>query len=228
VAEYERVSANRTAGLTAEDLERSRANVGDRSRLAALAAKLAAPPRRRRPVRVVVCGGSISLGHGVAPVTGRYSDQLQAWLNEAYPVVARAADGAEQRHHVVLNKGSHGADMCAMAKRLHLLDLSAGGGDDNSSPPPDLFVLEFAVNDYQGQDHKIHLDHKTDVFFEGFQELAMCAEVVVRHLLTTYPNAAVVFLEFRTTILKRKTAQVRPVLLALRILFLHLISLLNF
>ena len=27
-------------------------------------------------------------------------------------------------------------------------------------PTVDLFVLEFAVNDYQGQDHKIHLDHK--------------------------------------------------------------------
>lgn len=72
---------------------------------------------------------------------------------------------------------------------------------------PDLFVLEFAVNDYQGQDHKVHIDHKTDVFFDGFSQLAACAETVVFKLLTDYPDSAVVFLEFQTAILNRKTAQ---------------------
>jgi hypothetical protein len=89
--------------------------------------------------------------------------------------------------------------MCAMAKRMNLLDLPERG--------PDLFILEFAVNDYQGQDHKVHLDHKSDVFFDGFQRLATCAETVVHKLLYDHPNAAVVFLEFQTAILNRKTAQ---------------------
>lgn len=88
--------------------------------------------------------------------------------------------------------------MCAMAKRLNFLNLPT---------PPDLFVLEFAVNDYQGQDHRVHIDHKTDVFFDGFVSIAACAETVVYRLLTDYPNAAVVFLEFQTAILNRKTAQ---------------------
>jgi hypothetical protein len=94
--------------------------------------------------------------------------------------------------------------MCAMAKRINLLL------HDNlpTNPPPDLFILEFAVNDYQGQDHKLHLDHKTDVFFEGFQRLALCAETVVYKLLHTYPTSAVVFLEFQTAIANRKTAAV--------------------
>jgi hypothetical protein len=88
--------------------------------------------------------------------------------------------------------------MCAMAKRINFLDLPV---------TPDLFILEFAVNDYQGQDHKVHIDHKTDVFFDGFQTLAVCAETVVYKLLTDYPNAAILFLEFQTAILNRKTAQ---------------------
>ena len=79
--------------------------------------------------------------------------------------------------------------MCAMAKRMNM------------------FILEFGVNDYQGQDHKVHLDYKIDTFFDGFRELAICAETVVFHLLTKYPNAAGVFLEFQTAILSRKTAQ---------------------
>lgn len=85
-----------------------------------------------------------------------------------------------------------------MAKRINLLDFPS---------PTDMFVLEFGINDYQGQDHKEQLDFKTDVFFEGFRELALCAETVVYHLLTKYPNAAVMFLEFQTAILNRKTAQ---------------------
>lgn len=50
------------------------------------------------------------------------------------------------------------------------------------------------------------MDHKTDVFFEGFEALVLCAEVVVHTLLTRYPKAAVVFLEFQTAIANRKTA----------------------
>jgi hypothetical protein len=85
-----------------------------------------------------------------------------------------------------------------MAKRMNFLDIPT---------EPDLIVLEFAVNDYQGQDHKVHIDHKTDVFFDGFQNIASCAETVIYKLLTDYPNTAIVFLEFQTAILNRKTAQ---------------------
>jgi hypothetical protein len=88
--------------------------------------------------------------------------------------------------------------MCAMAKRINFLNLPT---------VPDLIVLEFAVNDYQGQDHVVHIDHKTDVFFDGFVALAECAETVIYKLLVDYPSSAVVFLEFQTAILNRKTAQ---------------------
>ena len=88
--------------------------------------------------------------------------------------------------------------MCAMAKRMNFLDIPM---------EPDIIILEFAVNDYQGQDHKVHLDHKTDVFFDGFQTIAACAEVVIYKLLVDYPNTAIIFLEFQTAILNRKTAQ---------------------
>jgi hypothetical protein len=85
-----------------------------------------------------------------------------------------------------------------MAKRMNFLDVPT---------KPDLFILEFAVNDYQGQDHKVHIDHKTDVFFDGFQTIAACAETVIYKLLVDYPDTAIVFLEFQTAILNRKTAQ---------------------
>ncbi|CAB9531008.1 expressed unknown protein [Seminavis robusta] len=62
--EYQRVTSNRTKGITRDDLERSRALVGNRYRLAMLAKTL---KERKRPITGVVCGGSISLGHGVVP-----------------------------------------------------------------------------------------------------------------------------------------------------------------
>jgi hypothetical protein len=184
--EYQRVTQDRTQGLTVENLRRSRAWIGNEHRLQKVASSMAT-----KPMTVLVAGGSISLGHGIFPNNMRYSDQLQVWLNENYPL-----DGND--HHTVLNKGSHGADMCAMAKRLSLLLQDV--------PNVDLIILEFAVNDYQGQDHKIHLDHKTDVFFDGFEQLSLCAEVVVHKLLQD-TKAAILFLEFQTAIMNRKTAQ---------------------
>jgi hypothetical protein len=46
---------------------------------------------------------------------------------------------------------------------------------------PDLIILEFGVNDYQGQDDAIHIDHKTDIFFDGYQQLLICCEIVIQH-----------------------------------------------
>ena len=180
--EYDRVASKWSLNLSDEVLQRSKMYMGNRYRLAKLARNL-----QKKPVHIVVCGGSITLGHGVHPES-RYSSQLESWMNSNYP----------NHNHTVLTLGSHGADMCAMAKRMNLLDLPNN---------PDLFVLEFGVNDYQGQDHKLHLDPKTDVFFDGFQNIAICAEVVVHKLLTDYPDAAVLFLEFQTAVLSRKTAQ---------------------
>lgn len=57
------------------------------------------------------------------------------------------------------------------------------------------------------KDHRVHIDHKTDVFFDGFQRLALCAETVIYTLLSDFPDTAIVFLEFQTAILNRKTAQ---------------------
>lgn len=188
--------------LTPEDLSRSRAWVGNEQRLANLVNKLQDhdDPSKASPITVVVCGGSITLGHGLERADeNRYSHELEQWLNEFYPL----ARGAERRHRV-LNRGSHGADMCAMAKRIDL----TFDRDFEGRSHPDLIVLEFAVNDYQGQDHRIHLDHKTDLFFDGFREKVVCAEAVVRKLYDKYPRAALLFLEAQTAILNRKTAQV--------------------
>ena len=63
-AEYERSTSNTTRGLTLDDLEQSRALIGNRHRLAFLSAKL---QDRQEPVNAIVCGGSITIGHGVVP-----------------------------------------------------------------------------------------------------------------------------------------------------------------
>jgi len=52
----------------------------------------------------------------------------------------------------------------------------------------------------------MHLDHKTDVFFEGFEKLVVCAEIAVYKLLVRFPKTAILFLELQTAILNRKTA----------------------
>lgn len=76
-----------------------------------------------------------------------------------------------------------------------------------SDLPPniDLFILEFAVNDYQGQDHDLMVVDRKDVFFEGFRDIALCTEAVLFKLLKHYPDTAVVFLEMRTGVIPRKT-----------------------
>lgn len=61
----------------------------------------------------LVCGGSITLGHGVEPKEARYSDQLGVWLNDAYPLRSdeALAEEEQKQRHVVYNRGSHGADV---------------------------------------------------------------------------------------------------------------------
>ena len=197
--EYERVNRHRTNGLSEESIARSRAWVGNRQRLDHLAGRLTSPSANG--IDVITFGGSITLGHGVARnatpgyKSGPYGLQLEGWLNDMY--------GGNDRKHTVHNLASHGADMCALEKRItgilaHL---------ERKDIHPDLFLLEFAVNDYQGQDHMKHVDSKTDQFFDGFQSIALCCEVVIYKLLHSFPHATIAFLEFRTAITSRKTAQ---------------------
>lgn len=189
--EFRRLTEGHRHNLTLEDFRRSRAWVGNEKRLANLFEKLSA---RTDPIAAVVYGGSISMGHGLADHSLKYLNELEKWMNVNFPL--------QSAKHKVYSRAGHGADMCYVAKRMMTMidDIPPG-------QQIDMIILETAVNDYQGQDHKIHLDHKTDVFFDGFQQLALCAEAVVRRLLEAYPDAAIMFLEFQTAILNRKTAQ---------------------
>jgi hypothetical protein len=153
----------------------------------------------------MVAGGSILLGHGVAPESLRYADRLETWMNDIYPMQNSTLGSGKNRHRV-FNVAVHGADMCAMAKRLSVLysDLSSQL-PPSSDGAPDLIILKFAVNDYQGQDHLITVDSKTSVFFDGFRELVLCAEVVIYSVLVKYPSTAILFVEMQTAIATRKT-----------------------
>ena len=100
--EYKRVTRGRTPGITKDDLARSQAHLGNRFRLVEVMKLLTA---RKRPVSIVVAGGSISLGHGVTPDSARYADRLESWMNQEY--MLESSEG-----HRVLNVAAHGADMC--------------------------------------------------------------------------------------------------------------------
>ncbi|KAL7433367.1 hypothetical protein ACHAXH_009245 [Discostella pseudostelligera] len=201
--EYDRITAMQTPGLTSQDLRRSQAWVGNQYRLIQTMTALSS---RQRPVVAVVAGGSISLGHGVYPNSAHYAERLESWMNDMYPLQNNGLKDDGKNRHKVINVAAHGADMCAMAKRLNVLysDLSSQL-PPSSKGAPDFIVLEFAVNDYQGQDHLVTVDSKTSVFFDGFRELVLCAEVVIYSILNKYPNTAVLFLEMQTAIATRKT-----------------------
>ncbi len=211
-AEYDRIVSHQTPGLTTQDLLRSRALIGNQYRLERVMESLSS---RERPVVAVVAGGSISLGHGLANDQHRYSNRLENWMNEMYPLSPEESttnqdnkkkkknNNKEQQRHTVVNVASHGADSCSMAKRLNVMysDLSSQLPEDE----PDLIILEFAVNDYEGQDHLVQVRYQASVFFDGFMDITLCTEVVIHSLLTRYKNAAIVFLEMQTAILPRKT-----------------------
>jgi hypothetical protein len=69
------------------------------------------------------------------------------------------------------------------------------------------FILEFAVNNYQAEDHNTFLDHETDVYFDRFEKFVECTKIVIGRLLTQYPDVAILFLDLHTAVPKRKTAQ---------------------
>jgi hypothetical protein len=133
-------------GLTQEDYERSIAHVGNRYRLARFVQKLIqsttttmntdsnstasdsnTESNNNKAVTVVVCGGSITMGHGVEPQAGRYSDALEVWLNDAYPVAVETNSSTKDdkkpnigdynyrndypNRHRVYTRGGHGANV---------------------------------------------------------------------------------------------------------------------
>ena len=144
-------------GLTSEDYERSIAHVGNRYRIAMFVQKLIQSTQSiairpitnttstkssttndakhtrsssHPPVTVIVCGGSITMGHGVEPQSGRYSDALEVWLNTVYPVATTSVDNNNNpttkaphsdadynfrndhpNRHRVFMRGGHGANV---------------------------------------------------------------------------------------------------------------------
>ena len=62
-AEYNRITAGQTPGLTGQDLRRSQSLIGNQYRLSRMMIALSV---RRRPIIAVVAGGSISLGTQIA------------------------------------------------------------------------------------------------------------------------------------------------------------------
>jgi hypothetical protein len=90
----------KTLRLSAEDYTRARAYYGNVHRLMKFVSKLR---YKSSPTKVVVCGGSITLGHGVEPQRARYGEALGDALNEMYPVA--------RGEHMVYMKGAHGADV---------------------------------------------------------------------------------------------------------------------
>jgi lysophospholipase L1-like esterase len=198
IAEYKRVNVNQLKGITQESLDRSRTWTGNRERLYKFARKLKA---RKEVTHSLILGGSISMGHGVVAnkqnnESGFYREHLPNWMDKFYPL-------PNGKKHSVDRMLAHGADMCHVTKRLRMLVEEV----KKRRYTPDLVILEFAVNDYQGQDDEVSVDHKTDVFFDGFQDKALCAEIVINKLARTFPDAAIMFLEMRSAIIERKTAQ---------------------
>ena len=128
--EFDRVTVDmpdHVPGLTEEDYERSIAHVGNRHRIAAFVQKLiqstttttatstassnstdANNIQNKKALTVVVCGGSITMGHGTEPQSARYSDTLEIWMNDAYPVAVEqnnstASPNKDQNNNQLFN-----------------------------------------------------------------------------------------------------------------------------
>jgi hypothetical protein len=80
-AEYAPVTAGQTPGVTNQDLRRLEVWLGNCHHLAGVMAGLSFLACCRRPVVEFVTGGSILLGHGMAPGGARYTDCFKGWMN---------------------------------------------------------------------------------------------------------------------------------------------------
>ena len=155
--EYQRVTATRLEGLNEEDLKRSKTYRGNRYRLSKLVQKLhgtttsitssttnststgthqsksnvvpSSAITTTTAIKAVVCGGSISLGHGVMDNLS-YSHRLEDWFNDKYPTTTTTTirqntnqsnsnsmlkhHNTRNKRHRVINRGTHGADVSGM------------------------------------------------------------------------------------------------------------------
>ena len=136
------------------------------ARLERLRANLAA----RRPIRIVALGASITAGQG-AKLSSRYDNVLAAMLNfHVRPTVG---------NHTAVNLGFHGADMCTIApvtSSLLIPQLTDIGAD--------LVIIELALNDDWLKESE-----------GGALKLAKCTEAVVRQVLQSDGDVAVIFLD---------------------------------
>jgi hypothetical protein len=79
--EYTCVTVGWTPGVTDQDLRRSEVWLGNRQRLASAMARLSLLACCHWPVVVVMAGGSILLGHCMAPRGPQYANCLERWMN---------------------------------------------------------------------------------------------------------------------------------------------------
>jgi hypothetical protein len=127
-----------TMALTKDDYERSIANVGNRYRILQFVTKLihssttenssdsttnattSTTTTTPKGVTVIVCGASITMGHGVEPKEGRYLNIFENWLNLAYPITTKNTtqnnndpkqQPQEPDQHRVLFRGMHGVNV---------------------------------------------------------------------------------------------------------------------
>ena len=149
-------------GLTEEDYERSMAHVGNRYRIATFVQKLIRstkrsidnnettdststgtsnnnPNQNNKPVTVVVCGGSITMGHGVEPQSARYSDALEDWLNEAYPVAVDNSTNTKESNQPGRNDGNY--NYSNEYPNRHRVFMRGGHGANVRTLPGDIFLF---------------------------------------------------------------------------------------
>lgn len=118
--EYQFIKQYQTLnGLSNVDYQRSRAYYGNPIKLYHLIQKL---KTGHHASNVIVCGGSITLGHGIEPKHSRYGDILQVWLNQMFPIINQNPNiQQQQEQHQVHIKGGHGADVSIKNTCLFLI-----------------------------------------------------------------------------------------------------------
>jgi hypothetical protein len=101
-------------GLQYDDYKRSQAYYGNGQRLYRFVQGL---QTGTKPKKIIVCGGSISIGHGVKPRADRYADRFISWLNQRFPIqqnnTKKHAKKRRQKpkKHELHMKVAHGADV---------------------------------------------------------------------------------------------------------------------
>jgi lysophospholipase L1-like esterase len=188
---------NYTATLTEEARVRGYRNERKSARFRQFMVKLISG----KPVRVVLFGGSVSNGNGLANQgQTRFSKQFERWLQESFPV--KAEPGEPKQVHRVANKAVGATDSCFLARTLPMRMSKEGDampgtdqeGTLGSFEEADLVILEFGVNDLQSA-----LGMNTlppDLYSTLQSDILPCMEAVVQQLLSAKDDLAIMFLEY--------------------------------